>query len=41
VNLTTKREALLAACRLAGRLLSEHPFSLAEQHFLLRAGTPA
>jgi DNA polymerase-3 subunit beta len=38
VNLTLKREALLTACRLAARLLPEHPISPAEQHFLLRAG---
>jgi hypothetical protein len=38
VKLTLKRDALLAACRLAARLLPEHPISPAEQHFLLRAG---
>jgi DNA polymerase-3 subunit beta len=38
MKLSVNREALLAACRLAGRLLSEHPISPAEEHFLLRAG---
>jgi DNA polymerase-3 subunit beta len=41
VKLTIKRDALLAACRLAARLLPEHPLSPAEEHFLLPAGAAA
>jgi hypothetical protein len=37
MKFSTNREALLAACRLAGRLLPEHPINPAEEHFLLRA----
>jgi DNA polymerase-3 subunit beta len=39
VQVTIGRDALLAACRLAGRLLPLHPLSPAQEHFLLRAGT--
>jgi DNA polymerase III sliding clamp (beta) subunit (PCNA family) len=38
VKATINREALLAACRLAGRLLPERPICPTEEHFLLRAG---
>src|SRR5205823_6591651 len=41
MKVTINREALLAACRLAGRLLPEHPLSPVEEHFLLRTGEGA